>query len=69
VQNKLFGKKNRKTNNKDSTHTDTDIFFANDYKAAKVRAFKYTRFGNMHELFNTHTHTYKQEKKIQTKKF
>lgn len=43
VQNKLFGRRKLETtNNEDSTDTDTDIFFANDYKAAKARALKYT---------------------------
>lgn len=47
VPNRLLKRKRNKkrkksTNNKDSTVTDTDIFFANDYKAAKARALKYT---------------------------
>jgi len=66
----LKEKKNRKTNNKDDTYTDTDIFFANDYKAAKVRAFKYTHLEYARTIENTHTQTYKQKKKKkpQTKK-
>ena len=49
MQNRLFEKKKKKKTNKnekneqhrDST-LDTDIFFANDYKAMKARAFEYT---------------------------
>jgi len=49
VQNKLLEKE--KTNNRDNTHTD--IFFANDYKATKTRAFENTLIWNMHGIIHT----------------
>ncbi len=58
----------RKTNNKDNTDIDTDIFFANDYKAAKVCAFKYTLLEICTNCL-IHTHIQTREEKTDKKKF
>jgi len=64
VPNRLLKRKRKKkkneekksTNNKDSTLTDTDIFFANDYKAAKARALKYTLLEYARTVPRAHTY-------------
>ena len=75
VQNKLFGRKKLETtNNEDSTDTDTDIFFANDYKAAKARALKYTLLEYARTVESAHSNIrmnkkkdWERERKTQTK--
>lgn len=56
------------TNNKDSTVTDTDIFFANDYKAAKARASKYTLLEYARTVESSSTRSHIQMKKREREK-
>jgi len=69
VQNKLLEKKKKKKKNqttKDNTHTD--IFFANDYKATKTRAFENTLIWNMHGIIHT-IRKKRKENETKTEKF
>jgi hypothetical protein len=48
------------TNNSDDTHTDTDIFFANDYKAVKRKRYTPLEYARIVQL--THVYAHRQTK-------
>jgi hypothetical protein len=69
VQNKLFEMKIEKRTTKTVLIQIQTFFFANDYKAAKVRAFKYTRLEICTNcLVYTYSHTHRNKKKKKKKK-